>query len=488
MQQLDWVRAAVESREQEILHISREIWLHPELGLGEYHALEVYRSALRRAGFRVQEGLAGIPTAFCGEWGQGRPVIAFLGEYDALPGLSQSKPEPAPSPIPGQTCGHGCGHNNLGAGAFGAALAVADYLRESGRPGTVRFYGCPGEEDGSGKAFMAEAGCFSGVDACFTWHPSDVNVVVGGGSLAILSVDFAFHGRSAHASSSPELGRSALDAAELTSVGANYLREHIPSRARLHYAYQNAGGSAPNVVQDFAQVRYFVRAPKAEDALQIYARLCNVARGAALMTDTRVEIRLNDCVANYVPNHTLGAVLQQALEDTPLPVYSQKEQALAQAFWDTYSPEERNAPSNMLQRLELSPALLEGIVLHRGVLPYVPRDGVMGGSTDVGDVSHCVPTAQFFGVTMPAGTPTHGWQTTAISGSLLAETGTLQAARVLALAGIRVMEDSALLRRAKEECAAATGARPAGLMEPGQKPQILPNPAEEHETKESHQA
>lgn len=475
--QREWAAAAVARHAEEILDISRSIWRHPEPGMGEYQATKIYRKVCARAGFQFTENLADIPTAFCCEWGSGAPVIAFLGEYDALPGLSQAVPLPVQQPAVGQTCGHGCGHNNLGAGSFGAALALADYLRETKQSGTVRFYGCPGEEDGSGKAFMAEAGVFSGTDACFTWHPGDLNVVVGGGSLAILSVDFSFYGKSAHASSDPELGRSALDAAELTSVGANYLREHISPRARLHYAYQDAGGTAPNVVQAYTRVRYFVRAPRADEAKQIYARLCKVAEGAALMTDTRLEIHLNDCVADYVPNQTLSRVLQQALEDIPAPCYSPEERALAQAFRDTCTPEERRAPYKILQRLEIpESALPKETVLYMGVLPYVPRDGVMGGSTDVGDVSHCVPTAQYFGVTMPVGTPTHGWQTTAVSGSALAETGTLQAAQVLALAAIRTLEDPALLQAAREECQRVTGAKPAGLMEPGQKPVILPRP------------
>ena len=465
----------VDAHAEEIKRISREIWLHPELGMGEYRALDIYRDALTRAGARITEGLAGIPTAFCGEWGSGKPIIGVLGEFDALSGLSQSvwnKPEHRP--VPGQTCGHGCGHNNLGAGSFGAALALAEHLRENNLPGTVRFYGCPGEEDGSGKAFMAEAGCFADVDACLTWHPSDVNAVVGGGSLAVISADFVFHGRSAHASASPELGRSALDAAELMNVGANYLREHIPDRTRMHYAYQDAGGKAPNVVQDTAVVRYFVRAPKAELAKSIYARLCKVARGAAMMTETEVDIVLNDCVANFVPNQHLSRLLQQVLEELPLPEFTAEEQALAAAFQADYTPGELAHAANMMERLGLPKNTVPMGLFHQNVVPYVPHDGVMGGSTDVGDVSHCVPTAQYFGVTMPLGTPGHSWQTTAFSGSPLADKGTLHAAKVLAVTALRAMTRPGFLAEAMAECVETTGAKPAGLMEPGQKPMILP--------------
>lgn len=475
MEQKELLLQFAEAHAAEISAISREIWLHPEAGMGEYHALEVYRAALTKAGARFTEGLAGIPTAFCGEWGSGKPVIGFLGEFDALPGLSQAVwDKPEHQPVPGQQCGHGCGHNNLGAGSFGAALALADYLKASGLPGTVRFYGCPGEEDGSGKAFMAEAGCFADVDACLTWHPNDVNAVVGGGSLAIISADFTFHGRSAHASSSPEMGRSALDAAELMNVGANYLREHIPDRTRMHYAYQDAGGKAPNVVQDTACLRYFVRAPKAELAKSIYARLCKVARGAAMMTETEVEIVLNDCVANFVPNQHLSRLLQQVLEELPLPQFDAEERALAAAFQAGYTPGELAHAANMMERLGLPRDTVPAGLFHEGIVPYVPRDRVMGGSTDVGDVSHCVPTAQYFGVTMPIGTPSHGWQTTAFSGSTLAEKGTLHASKVLALTALRAMTQPGFLEKAMAECVETTGGKPAGLMEPGQKPVILP--------------
>lgn len=465
----------VEQRAEEVVRISRDIWQHPELGMGEYHALEVYRAALEKAGARITESLAGIPTALCGEWGNGKPVIGFLGEYDALPGLSQGVWEQAVyTPVDGQVCGHGCGHNNLGAGAFGAAVALAEYLKEQGLPGTVRFYGCPGEEDGSGKAFMAEAGCFADLDACLTWHPGDMNAVVAGGSLAIVSVEFTFHGRSAHASASPELGRSALDAAELTNVGANYLREHIPERARMHYAYQNAGGKAPNVVHDTACLRYFVRAPKADEAKSIYERLCKVARGAAMMTETEVDICLNDCVANFVPNQHLSRLLQQVLEELPLPTYTEAEEALAAEFQAGYTAEELTHLEKIARRLELPKGTVPMDRFHREILPFVPRDGVMGGSTDVGDVSHCVPTAQYFGVTMPIGTPGHAWQTTAFSGSTIAEKGTVHAAKVLALTGLRAMMQPGFLEAAMAECVETTGAKPAGLMDPGQKPTILP--------------
>ena len=467
----------VEAHADEILHINREIWLHPEPGLGEYQSVEVYLPMLEKVGARITRNLAGIPTAFCGEWGSGKPVIGFLGEFDALPGLSQAIWDQAEhQPVAGQEYGHGCGHNNLGAGSFGAAVALAEYLQENNLPGTVRFYGCPGEEEGSGKGFMSEAGCFADVDACLTWHPSDVNAVVGGGSLAVISVDFTFHGRSAHASSAPEMGRSALDAAELMNVGANYLREHMPERARLHYAYQNAGGKAPNVVQDFVCNRYYVRGPKADIAKNLYERMCKVARGAAMMTETEVEIRMNDCVANFVPNQHLSRLLQQVLEELPQPEFTPEEEALATQFQAGYTPAELAHAKNMMDRLGLPRNTVPEGLFHRGVVPYVPRDGVMGGSTDVGDASHCVPTAQFFGVTMPLGTPGHSWQCTAFSGSTLAEKGTLHAAKVLAVTALRAMTQPGFLEAAMAECVENTGAKPAGLMDPGQKPNIVPRP------------
>lgn len=473
------ILAAVERHHTEITDLSHAIWEYAERGMGEYKSTVYYVSLLKELGFSVQENAADIPTAFIGSWGEGKPVVGFLGEFDALPGLSQKGGCAQRSSLGGE-CGQGCGHNNLGAGALGAAVALRDYLQENHLPGTVRFYGCPGEEDGSGKVYMAEAGLFSDLDLCLTWHPSSSMVVIGGGSLAICSLDFEFTGRSAHAAATPYLGRSALDACELTNVGANYLREHVIPEARIHYGYRDAGNPAPNVVQDHAVINYFCRAPKAQQLLPILERLKDVARGAALMTGTTLQININDTIANYVPNHTLSQVMQQAMEELGVPTYDEMDLAQAHAFRDTFTEAEKNQYRTMLEDtgLPVDYYSSDDLICPRP-MPYVRSDKLMGGSTDVGDASFCAPTAMLSGTTVAMGTPGHSWQMTAQGVTPLADKGTLRAAEIMALTAARAMADPALLEKAKSELISTTGGKPAGLNEPGAKPHILPRPAME---------
>ncbi len=468
------ISALVERNAQTICRVNRDIWDFAEPGMGEYTTAQYYIDLLKQLDFEVESGLSDMETAFCGSWGQGAPHIGFLGEFDALPGLSQQAASPVQQPLE-NACGQGCGHNSLGAGALGAALALRDYLKETGKPGTVYFYGCPGEEVGSGKAFMARDGVFSHLDACLTWHPSSFNAVVGGGSLAVLSVDFEFHGRTSHAAGSPHLGRSALDAAELTNVGCNYLREHIIPEARLHYGYKNAGNPAPNIVQDYTCITYFVRAPHSDQLMSIYDRVCDVARGAALMTGTTLKMNFGEGCADYRPNHTLGELMQKTLLDLGGADFDDGDYELAREFLKTYSPEECADYKTTLTTLGLPTDTVDpSSLIHRGALPYVKFDGLMGGSTDVGDASYVAPTAQFLGATVPFGTPGHSWQMTALSNSPMAEKGTIFAAKVLALTAVRAMEDAQLLARAKAELLSATGGKPAQLLPEGWKPVMLP--------------
>lgn len=452
------IDALAAQNEKTILDVSARMWEFAEPGMKEYRSAEYYVKVLKDCGFAVEEGVSGIPTAFIGSWGQGKPVIGFLGEFDALPGLSQEASCPERCELSPGAYGQGCGHNNLGAGALGAALILRDYLKETGKSGTVRFYGCPGEEYGSGKVFMARDGRFDDVDACLTWHPNDINHVVGSGTLANISAFFIFHGRTAHAAATPHLGRSALDACELMSVGVNYMREHMPSDARIHYAYKNAGGIAPNVVQDYACVHYFVRAPKIKDAQALYERVKKVAQGAALMTETELEIQFHEALCDFLPSRTLDTVCQRALEEVGAPAFDAEDEKLAGRFRMTFSDGDIESVGKEIAELGGDPKLIsETEILHRSVLPYLPVDKCVGGSTDVGDVSYCVPTSQFNIATCALGTPGHSWQLTAQSGSAIADKGTMTAAKAMALTAVKLLDAPKVLEEARHELDQKTG-------------------------------
>src|SRR5690349_12414596 len=304
----------VDARKDAFEGLSDRIWGMPELQYAEKRSVAEHIKELEREGFRVTRELAGIPTAVMGEAGEGGPVIAILGEYDALPGLSQEAGVAEQRPLPGPGYGHGCGHNLLGSASMLAATAVKDYLAANGLKGRVRYYGCPAEEGGAAKGFMARAGVFDDVDIAISWHPSSFCGVNPANSLANTRIDFAFHGRAAHAAASPHLGRSALDAVELMSVGVNYMREHMPSDARVHSAILDAGGMAPNVVQAFAKVRYLIRAATLPELSKLIQRVRKIADGAALMTETRVETQVVSAVSNLLANTPLQQAMQANLE------------------------------------------------------------------------------------------------------------------------------------------------------------------------------
>lgn len=458
MKAKEQIDALAAQNEKIILDVGARMWEFAEPGMKEHKSAEYYVRVLKDCGFAVEEGVSGIPTAFIGSWGEGKPVIGFLGEFDALPGLSQEASRAERCELSPGAYGHGCGHNSLGAGALGAALILRDYLKETGKSGTVRFYGCPGEEYGSGKVFMARDGRFDDLDACMTWHPSDINHVVGSGTLANISAFFIFHGRTAHAAATPHLGRSALDACELMSVGVNYMREHMPSDARIHYAYKNAGGIAPNVVQDYACVHYFVRASKIKDAQALYERVKKVAQGAALMTETELEIQFHEALCDFLPNRTLDAVSQRSLEEIGAPAFDAEDEKLAERFRATFSAEDIESVSKDIAELGGDPRLIpETDILHRGILPYLPVEKCIGGSTDVGDVSYCVPTSQLNIATCALGTPGHSWQLTAQSGSSIADKGTMTAAKAMALAAAKLLDAPKVLEEARCELDQKTG-------------------------------
>ena len=338
--------------------LADSVWSLAELRYAERGSAQLHIDGLAAAGFRITRDVAGISTAFMAEWGDEGPVLAFLGEYDALSGLNQQSGALVCQPSvdsPG-LAGHGCGHHLLGTAAHFAAIALQEHLRRSGQQARVRFYGCPAEEGGSGKTFMARAGVFDDVDTALTWHPGSFTGVLSQATLANVQARFVFHGRASHAAHSPHLGRSALDAVELMNVGVNYMREHMPADARVHYAVTDSGGFSPNVVQARAEVLYLIRARNNRDAAELYERVQNVARGAALMTDCRVEIVFDKACSNLLQNRTLNRVMyaqMQALGQLKVDAAQHKLAGDFQATLDAADVEQVSRPLASVLRLSL---------------------------------------------------------------------------------------------------------------------------------------
>ena len=432
-----------------------EIWENPELSLKEYRAAELYCGKLRELGFTVTENLCNIPTAFCGSFGSGRPVIGILGEFDALSGLSQKAGAAEPVPVTPGGNGHGCGHNLLGVGSLAAACAVKAWLEKSGGPGTVIFFGCPGEEGGAGKAFMARDGLWKKLDAALCWHPSDVNQVKTGTNNSSIQVLYKFTGKAAHAAGDPYNGRSALDAVELMNVGVQFLREHVTDDCRIHYAITDAGGVSPNVVQAKASVLYMVRANKVADSVKLQARVDDIARGAALMTGTEFERVFIDGTAELLPNFTIEQALYRNLEESGIPDYSPEDLELAAALKASYSGSGISGVYGMRD-----PAIAKTVrtlsqdgkkPVNDFIPPLYSTTQFSPGSTDVGDVSWLTPTSQIETVCWPAGVPGHSWQIVACGKSELAHKGMFLAAKVLAGTAVDLLSDGALLARARAE-------------------------------------
>ena len=399
----------------------------PEVAYSERRSCAAHTEMLRKQGFRVTESIAGIPTAVLGEAGEGGPVIAILGEYDALPGLSQRPGAASPEPIDAAGFGHGCGHNLLGSAALSAATAVKDWLKAEGRPGRIRYYGCPAEEGGAAKTYMVRDGLFNDVDIAITWHPASFNAVDDMRSLANTRIDFTFTGKAAHAAGAPELGRSALDSVELMNIGINYLREPMPDAARVHYAYLDAGGEAPNVVQAKATVRQLIRSPDLQGLQSLVERVRNVADGAALMSGTSVSSRVFSGVSNLVANRPLSEAMQTEFEALgPVP-FDAGDVAYAEQIRATLGREDI---ADMFERLAMKPDYDLPLCDFIAPLDRPFMGGI--GSTDVGDVSWAVPTVQARVATSAIGTALHTWQQTAQGKSPAAHKGMLHAAKIMA--------------------------------------------------------
>ncbi len=436
--------------------VNDDVWKQAEVWFQETNSANILADAARGQGFEVQMGVSGMPTAFVAKWGDKGPKIGILAEYDALDAMSQKRGVTEKMPDDGHKSsdpGHGCGHNSLGAGAFGASVILKQYCEAEGIDAQIYFFGCPGEENGSGKVFMARDGLFTDMDFCLTWHPDYSNSVWASSSLACLSIKYQFSGVASHAAGSPHLGRSALDSCELMNVGVNYLREHIVPEARVHYSYLDAGGKAPNVVQDYACTYYFVRAPKVKQALEIRDRVDDIARGAALMTGTKLTITHMDGLSDYVPNDTLSSLMYQAFNEVGTPEYTDEELALAKAYCDTIPANDlENARRTLAKNCGVDPDEYKELVMDNRIARYIysPEDS-RSGSTDVGDVSYCTPTAQIRVATTAIGTPGHSWQKTGQGAVSYCHKGTVNAAKVLALTALKAIVNPEIIEKAKAE-------------------------------------
>ncbi len=420
----------IDERRDDYTAFSDRMFDMPEIAYTEFRSVEEHAQMLEREGFRITRDAAGIPTAVIGEAGDEGPVIAILGEFDALPGLGQVSGVAEPMPVEAGGPGHGCGHNLLGSAALLAASALKDYLAEHGIKGRVRYYGCPAEEGGAAKTFMVRAGLFDDVDAAISWHPASFTGVNIAKNLANARIDYTFHGKSSHAAGAPELGRSALDAVELMNVGVNYMREHIPDGARIHYAYLDAGGVAPNVVPSRAKVRQLVRAASLGDLKQMIERVHKIADGAALMTETRVEKSIVTAVSNLVGNRPLEEVMQANLDRLGPAAFDDTDHQFAEEIRKTLTREDIR---NSYLRIGSEPDYDLPLCNFIAPLDREPKGGE--GSTDVGDVSWAVPTVQARVATCAFGTPFHSWQLTAHGKTGIAHKGMIHAAKIMAGTG-----------------------------------------------------
>jgi aminobenzoyl-glutamate utilization protein B len=455
MQNTEEIWRLVDAKRTDFEALADRVWETPELLYTEFKSSAEHVKMLEQQGFRISTDLAGIPTAIMGEAGEDGPVIAILGEYDALPGLSQEAGVAEHRPLVSGGNGHGCGHNLLGSASLLAATAVKDYLEAHGLKGRVRYYGCPAEEGGAAKAFMVREGCFSDVDIAISWHPAAFPGVTEADSLANTRIDFTFTGRASHAAAAPHLGRSALDAVELMNVGVNYMREHMPSDARIHYAMIETGGSAPNVVQARARVRYSVRAGTTPEMLKLVERVKKVAEGAAMMTETKVEATVLSGVSNLMGNTPLEHAMHAQLLRLGPPEFDEEDRVFARAIQATLS-EEDIANAYYKAGLENpSDSPLADVILDMG-----KGKAGMKGSTDVGDVSWTVPTVQAHGATYAIGTPGHSWQLTAQGKSPLAHKGMVHVAKVMAGTALEVLQNEALIAAAKADLAKRTAKTP----------------------------
>lgn len=462
----------IEQRRSVYTKISDSIWEFAEPRFQEYESSRIQQEYLSSQGFSIRANLAGEETAFIAEWGNGKPIIAFAGEFDALSALNQEADQSERSPIQGKENGHGCGHHLLGTGSLAAADALKIWMETHHISGTVRYYGCPAEENAGGKAFLVRDGYFHDCDAALSWHPHFTSKATGADCfLSNFRAFFTFHGISSHAAGAPELGRSALDAVEMMDIGVNFMREHMIDSARVHGAITNSGGVAPNVIPSEAQVLYAIRAPKLTQVKQLFERMCEIAKGAALITGTTVTVRQVAAYSNVIHNETLGKIMDKHLREF-IPVrYTKEELAYAETFKQVISPLDQEGLDQAIR--QIVPKEQIQVTKRMPMLDFVlDRSLTIGGhgSTDMGNVSWVTPVGQVNVACFAAGTALHSWQAVAQGKSSIAHKGMLTAAKVLACTAAELIVNPESLARVKQDWvdeldgASYPDPLPAGLM------------------------
>ncbi|HEX6889167.1 MAG TPA: amidohydrolase [Chryseolinea sp.] len=423
------VAEAINSKYGTYSTIAKKIWDYAEVGYKESKSSALLQETLTQAGFKIEKGVAGIPTAFIATYGSGKPVIGILGEYDALPGISQDA-VPEVRTVPGKTAGHACGHHLFGTASAAAAIEVKNWMIATKKGGTLKFYGTPAEEGGAGKVYMVREGLFNDVDVILHWHPASLNNAETGGTLANKNGKFRFYGVASHASASPEKGRSSLDAVEAMDAMVNMMREHVTPETRIHYVITR-GGEAPNVVPAFAEVYYYVRHPNRDEVKAVWERIVKAAQGAALGTETRMEVEVMAGVYNMLPNETLAKVMDKNLHTVGGYSYNEQQKEFATKIQKTLN--------GSVPKLESS----------NEIEPYLLKDGV--ASTDVADVSWVVPTVGLATATWVPGTPAHSWQAVAAGGTSIGFKGMMVAAKTLALTAMDMFESPDVIAESWKE-------------------------------------
>ena len=437
----------IDEHREEFIEVSDQVWEYAELGLVEHKSAQLHVDTLREHGFEVEHGVAGMPTAFVATWGEGEPVIGFMGEYDALPGIS-NKPVPRKDPLVEDGPGHGCGHNIHGTSGFMAAIATKNIMEKEEIKGTIKVYGSPAEENYDGKAYLVREGYFEGVDACLSHHPSGFNVAGLASSNAVNSVKYEYHGKTAHAAGSPEQGRSALDAIELMNIGVNYLREHVVQEARIHYIVEEGGGQ-PNVVPDYARSWYYIRAPERSQVQQIYERINKIAEGAAMMTETELKINLIAAIYNKITSKTLSELVTSNMREIGHPGWTEEELEFAAKIAKTIDVKDK---MQSLRKYGVPEAeKYRDVNLMTDILDAWNEGEVSKGSTDVSDVSWVTPTMEFGTACKILGAPGHDWRFTAVSGMSIGHKSLIFAAKTMAASALDLFTDPELLEKAKKE-------------------------------------
>jgi len=444
---LDWIS----ENESRVIEISDRIWEFAEVGLQEFKSSKLLADELEKAGFTVQRGVAGMPTAFVASYGKGKPIIGILSEYDALPGLSQ-KPVPRKEPVVSGAPGHGCGHNIHGTSGMAGAIAAKVAMEAGGIGGTVKFFGCPAEETLVGKVFMVRDHLFDGVDAVLSHHPGSMNAARLSSSNAMNSVKFHFYGVAAHAADSPDQGRGAIDAVELMNVGVNYLREHVAQEARIHYVIED-GGHEPNVIPAYARSWYYIRAPEREQVESIYDWVLNIAKGADLMAGTTHKTEFLTGCHNLLPNRGLSELVTENMREIGAPTYTPEELIFAQEIGKTIPPEQKKAALRRSKRPGWEKLL--GVDLDNSIPDPWGEGEVFGGSTDVADVSWQTPTIEFSTTTGALGTPWHSWQLTAMAGMSIGHKSLIFAAETIAASALDLLTKPYVLKKVRDEFAEA---------------------------------